>query len=911
MQKLESFGFVRVGSAVPLLKVADCKYNSEQIIEMLAVAQEKQISILVFPELSITAYSCQDLFQQAPLRQAALDALLAIVDASKNIYQGIFFLGLPLAADDQLFNCAAAVQKGKILGLIPKSFIPNYKEFYERRWFAPACNAITKELELLGQKIPFGDDLLFQATNNPDLIIGAEICEDLWVPVPPSSYQALAGATVLLNLSASNELIGKSAYRKELVSNQSGRCMAAYIYSSCGAGESSTDLVFSGHSLIAENGHIICENQRFERENLLKFQDIDLERLLIDRIRTGSFGDNKSKLSQNNKTFRRLQFENAFATAPAKLVRKIDAHPFVPGGSSELNERCQEIFHIQVAALCKRLEVVGGIARQGKLVIGVSGGLDSTLSLLVLCKSMDLLGIERRQIQAFNMPGFGTTERTRNNAQTLMKQLGVSSKEIDIRLLCFEEMRALKHKPFGIDLEELSLEAFCGKLNQIEEGSQDLVFENVQARMRTSLLMNSGFVVGTGDLSELALGWCTYNADHMSMYNPNASIPKTLVKFLVSWVADHEFDSETTKTLKDIVNTEISPELLPAGKDGKIAQKTESAVGPYELNDFFLFHLLRFGMSCEKILYLAKQASFSEPYSETQIKDCLKQFIKRFFANQFKRSCLPDGPKVGSVSLSPRGDWRMPSDAQASAWLKFAEADEQKKDNALSKELKNTGKKKRALGLVDPLNGFGSEKHSDGKGHFAELPVPGGEEVGPAIGKLQEKANYDYCFAGLDEHPPDMFNFASQCPGKIPYQDKVPDRDGELATVYPDHCQKGSWSAEYLPGIRKDLVEETFPKGYEKNKDSHSICGNPNLIPRLRELGITDIDLVGLVFRICVGFSAIDLAKSGFKVRVVTDCTRDLDMPDFAFVIDEMNKLGVEFVTSKEILSGLELSKAR
>jgi nicotinamidase-related amidase len=365
-------------------------------------------------------------------------------------------------------------------------------------------------------------------------------------------------------------------------------------------------------------------------------------------------------------------------------------------------------------------------------------------------------------------------------------------------------------------------------------------------------------------------------------------------------VADHQFDGETRKVLKDIVSTEISPELLPPGKDGKIAQITESLVGPYEVNDFFLYHMLRFGSSPEKIFYLAKQAKFDKQYSEQELLKWLKLFVKRFFNNQFKRSCLPDGPKVGSVSLSPRGDWRMPSDAQASAWMSWL--DTVSNEQQRPKPEKN-GEIKRALGLVDPLNGFGSASHSDGKGHFAELPVEGGEEVGPLIGKLQKDGNYAFCFAGVDEHPKDMFNFASQCPDKRPYLDKVKDRDGALAVIYPDHCQKGSWSAGFLKGVQQNLINEIFPKGVEKDKDSHSICGNKDLVPRLKKLGITDVDLVGLVFRICVGLSAIDLVKAGFKVRVIVDCTRDLDLAEYAYVIDEMKKLGVEMITSEKVLA--------
>ncbi len=663
MPSNKTHSFVKVGTASPRVKVADCSYNSSQIIELLKQAESEKISVLVFPELSISSYTCADLFQHEVLLNSSLESLAQLVEAS-NKFSGLFFVGLPLVADDQLFNCAVAINQGRILGVVPKLFIPNYKEFYERRWFSSGNNTCVETINLFGEEVPFGKNLLFQSNLNSKLIVGVEICEDLWVPIPPSSYQALAGATILVNLSASNELIGKSGYRRQLVSNQSARCVAAYAYASCGTGESSTDILFSGHCLISENGTTLAENKRFERENVLISTEIDLERIMVDRIRLNSFADNKRE-SATEARFRKIPFRDPNHSIN-HLTRFIDAHPFVPQGRETLAERCNEIFHIQVSALCKRIERIGG----SSLAIGVSGGLDSTLSLLVLCKALDQLKIPRTRIEAFTLPGFGTTGRTKNNALALMDQLGIRSREVDIRQLCLDEFKALKHNPFGIAIDTISsLDDLSSKLSQLPENSQDLVFENVQARMRTSILMNAGFVVGTGDLSELALGWCTYNADHMSMYNPNASIPKTLVKFLVDWAADFEFDDQARKTLKDIVATEISPELLPPGKDGQISQKTESNVGPYELNDFILFHVLRFGMSPEKIFFLAQQASFHEPYSRDDIAKWLKLFFKRFFANQFKRSCLPDGPKVGSVSLSPRGDWRMPSDAQAEAWL--------------------------------------------------------------------------------------------------------------------------------------------------------------------------------------------------------------------------------------------------
>jgi NAD+ synthase (glutamine-hydrolysing) len=671
-------GFLRVAAAVPLLRVADCDYNAERILGLMAQAEGEAVAVLVFPELALTGYTCADLFHHAKLQKGALAALDHVTRKGGSVFSGLAVVGLPLAVDDQLFNCAALLHRGKVVGVVPKSFIPNYKEFYEGRWFAAAATARSQQVTLNGQSVSFGTDQLFDATDVEGLLVGVEICEDLWVPVPPSSSQALRGATVLVNLSASNEIIGKSAYRRQLVVNQSGRCMAAYVYASCGVWESTTDVVFGGHCLIAENGVLLAESRRFQREATLLMADVDLDRLVTDRMRTNSFGDAQLYLGQG-KTFRRENFLlggprfRGFGRAGAgsrsrTLKRDVEAHPFVPRGKEQLRERCEEIFQTQVAGLAKRLEHIG----TPPVTLGISGGLDSTLGLLVACKTMDALGAKRDRIRGFTMPGFGTTARTRTNARALMEQLEVTADEIDIRQLCLDEMKALGHRPFGIDLTGLGVEELTVRLRQLPgEQKQDLVFENVQARMRTSLLMNAGFVVGTGDLSELALGWSTYNGDHMSMYNPNAGIPKTLVKFLVDWAAGNEFEGEAARTLLDIVATEISPELLPCGQDEKAAQATERIIGPYELHDFFLFHFLRYSTAPEKVLFLAGQARFDREYAPEEVRGWLAVFIRRFFGNQFKRSCLPDGPKVGSVSLSPRGDWRMPSDAQAALWLQW------------------------------------------------------------------------------------------------------------------------------------------------------------------------------------------------------------------------------------------------
>jgi len=654
--------FLRVAAACPELRVADPAFNAERMLALLRDADAAGCDLAVFPEMGLTGYTCGDLFHQPTLLNAAEAALDTLLAAAGRCFHGVAVVGLPVAIDGMVFNCAAVFSGSKLLGVVPKMYLPNYKEFYDGRYFHPAAHAAVNAVSLAGQTVPFGTDLLFRADNAPDFVLGVEICEDLWMPVPPSSLQALAGATILANLSASNEIIGKADYRRQLVSGQSGRCIAGYIYASAGTGESTTDLVFGGHCLIAENGSLLAESERFRRRAHITIHDIDLDRIQRDRLTTGSFHEGRD----GHRPFRTVSFQLADSERTPALIREVDAHPFVPSDPSTLKDRCGEIFATQVAGLAKRLDHIG----RPRVSIGVSGGLDSTLALLVACKTFVELGESPAKIQAITMPGFGTTKRTKGNAIALMTALGVTQKEIDIRPLCLMEMRALDHKPFGIDLAEHTVETLTTALHALSHDNRhDLVFENVQARVRTNLLMNTAFVIGTGDVSELALGWCTYNADHMSMYNPNVSIPKTLVKFLVSWAAENEFAEEARATLRDIVATAISPELLPTGASGEALQATESSTGPYELVDFFLYHFLRWAEPPEKILFLAGHAKFHAEYTPEELRSWLRVFLTRFFQNQFKRSCLPDGPKVGSVSVSPRGDWRMPSDASARAWL--------------------------------------------------------------------------------------------------------------------------------------------------------------------------------------------------------------------------------------------------
>jgi NAD+ synthase (glutamine-hydrolysing) len=671
---MNHYGFVRITCASLRTAVANPEANAAEIIRVLK--QVPGSDFVLFPELSVTGYTCGDLFSQSSLLDAGVRSTRRIAEATAGRRQ-LVVVGAPVPVSNSLFNCAVVISAGAILGVVPKQFIPNYKEYYESRWFSPATGKEPAEIDLAGLRVPFGVDLLFEAKGNGvergwrDVVVGVEICEDLWVPVPPSAHQAQAGATILLNLSASNETIGKSQYRTELVVGQSGRLIAAYAMAGAGPSESTTDVVFGGHCLIAENGLLLAESPRvgdglpIRRDSYAITRDVDVAKLQNDRRVMTSFDDAPPPL----RAYRRIAV--ALAMAMDGLERAVPGTPFVPAEGPELHRRCAEIFGIQCAGLAKRIEQLPSGA---PLYIGISGGLDSTLALLVAVKTCEMLRLECRQVHGLTMPGFGTTQRTRTNAIALMEHLGVSSETIDISALALDAFREIKHAPFGIDCSKLEdVAAFRAALARVPADARcDLVFENVQARLRTFLLMSRGFVVGTGDLSELALGWSTYNADHMSMYNPNCSIPKTLVRFLVRYVALHQVpEGPVRQTLLSIVETTISPELLPASLAGEIEQSTEATLGPYELHDFILYHAVRCGYSPEKILFLSQFASFTQAYPRALFERTMRTFYRRFFSQQYKRSCIPDGPKVGTVSLSPRGDWRMPSDADAAEWLKW------------------------------------------------------------------------------------------------------------------------------------------------------------------------------------------------------------------------------------------------
>lgn len=629
---MKEFEFVRVGAIVPKLSLANPLKNALEIVEQVTKAYKKGVAIVTTPELSLTGYTCGDLFLQDALLNEAEEALEKLVEETKEL-NIITILGMPIRHDNQLFNCAVVIEKGKILGIVPKTALPNYSEFYEKRWFSSSKDLKTYEIELLGQTVPISPNLLFQDTEKPEFTFGIEICEDLWTVTPPSDHHALAGATMIFNLSSSNEVVGKQEYRKNLVMMESAKTISAYIYCSSGMMESSSDLLFGGASMIYENGSFLAENKRFQLESNLITADVDVFKLASDRRKNKSYMNKTGDLE-----YKMIKVD--VSDSIKELQREYREYPFVPTGEEERKKRCREILEIQSSALARRLLQLGN----SKCVIGISGGLDSTLAFLVIVRAYEKLGRDPKDIIGITMPGFGTTGRTYKNAKALVKEYGATLKEISIK------------KAASFHMKEIGL----------DENDRSVTYENIQARERTQILMDvanmeHGIVIGTGDLSEIALGWCTYNGDHMSMYAVNNSIPKTLVRYLVKWVADTNSGTRK-KILDDILDTPISPELLPPDEAGNILQKTESSIGPYVLHDFFLYHFLRYGTAPQKIYFLACH-TFQNSFRKEEIKKWLQVFIKRFYTQQFKRNCMPDGVKVGSVSLSPRGDFRMPSDA--------------------------------------------------------------------------------------------------------------------------------------------------------------------------------------------------------------------------------------------------------
>ncbi|HUJ86929.1 MAG TPA: NAD(+) synthase [Burkholderiales bacterium] len=649
-------GFARVAVATPALRVGDPAYNLTGTLALMREAARRKALLVVFPELGLSAYSCEDLFHQQALIRSAEDALAQLIARSKGLPVAAL-VGLPVQVDAQLYNCAALVCRGRLLGVMPKTHLPNYREFYELRQFTPGEVCLKREVTLAGQQAPFGTDLLFRLEQDARFVLFTEICEDLWVPAPPSSFAALAGATVIANLSASNVLVAKHEYRDALASNQSARCIAAYLYSAAGAGESTTDLAWDGQGMIHENGSLLAQSRRFADAPQLTVADIDLDRLAADRMRQNTFAESARRHAAEVGRFREFALSVPLPPGRLPLERRVARFPYVPSDPATLDARCEEVYRIQVQGLATRMRASG----TQKLVIGVSGGLDSTQALLVCARAVDELKLPRRSILAYTMPGFATSTRTRSQAWQLMRAIGASAEEIDIRPSCLQMLKDLRH-PY----------ARGRKL-------YDITFENVQAGERTSHLfrlanLHGAIVVGTGDLSELALGWCTYGVgDQMSHYNVNASVPKTLIRYLIGWVAKSgQFERAVGRTLERVLATEISPELVPGGKRGQPAQLSEATIGPYALQDFHLYYTLRFGYAPSKVAFLAWNAwRGKDGYRLGEIRKWLGVFLKRFFqTSQFKRSALPNGPKIGSGgSLSPRGDWRAPSDGVADAWL--------------------------------------------------------------------------------------------------------------------------------------------------------------------------------------------------------------------------------------------------
>lgn len=636
------FGFIKTACATPSIRVADCTYNAQQTVAVVQNAAQQGVEVLCLPELGLTGYTCEDLFLQPVLLNGALNALQMVLEQTKQL-SVLFAVGLPLVVHGKLFNCAAVVQGGKILGVVPKTYLPNYNEFYEARRFTAAPQETTT-ITLLGQRVPFGTKLLFCHPADAACKIAVEICEDLWAPLPPSTHHAMAGATLVLNLSASDEIVGKAQYRRNLIAGQSARLLCGYLYADAGQGESTTDLVFAGHNIICENGTLLAQSELFQ--DGMAITEVDVQRLAAERTKNTSFA------LQNAAEYTCIEMQSA--QAQWQSVRPVEPNPFVPAVDAERANRCEAILEMQAQGLKKRMKHT----HASKAVIGISGGLDSTLALLVVSRAFIRMGKPLSDIVAVTMPCFGTTKRTRSNAEKLCDALGVSLQQVNIA----DTVRS-NFKDIGQ-----------------QESCLDVTYENTQARVRTLVLMNlanrlGGLVIGTGDLSELALGWATYNGDHMSMYAVNASVPKTLVRHIVATVAE-ESEADLKEVLQDILDTPVSPELLPAQENGEIAQQTEEIVGPYELHDFFLYYAVRWGFAPDKIFWLAQQA-FANRYDNRVLLKWLRNFYKRFFAQQFKRSCLPDGPKVGTVSLSPRGDWRMPSDACATLWLQQVEQLEQ------------------------------------------------------------------------------------------------------------------------------------------------------------------------------------------------------------------------------------------
>ncbi|MCA9801939.1 MAG: NAD(+) synthase [Cyanobacteria bacterium HKST-UBA02] len=931
------FGFVRIAVGSHDVEVGNCAYNTDRIIAMMKRAQDVGANFLVLNELGVTAYTCANHFRSEVLRRDALTSIARIVEASRTDFSGVLLVGAPIEFDGELFNCAVVVCRGKILGVVPKTYLPNAGEFHEKLWFTRGDKLKKRFITLCGQKVRIGTDLLFEARDFPGLVFGIEVCEDGWAVIPPHRLQALGGATVLFNLSASNELVAKDEYRRSMVAAHSAQSQAVYAYASAGDGESTTDLVYGGQLLIGELGGILSEAEPLSESEPFRYADVDVQHVVHERMRDGTFHDCRRAFAPLL-DFDRIEFDLEAGSLPDELARRLDAYPFVPQDPETLNKRCRQVFKIQVRALKTRLryliklrggrdKVVADLTASGKAMAvgGISGGADSTQMLLVAVKAFDELGIPRHLLHCFTMPGFGTTSRTYNNAMKLMQLEGVTVKEVDIKERCLLAWRQEGKKPFGINLDGLSTEDFVERLRELPVGSQDLDFENKQARARTDILMNAGFVLGTGTLTELAAGWCTYNADHMSMYSVNPGVAKTLIALLIRWVAANEAEGELVDVLNDIAATAETPELLPVGKDGQQHQKSNDSLGPKDLRDFFLYHWVRWGSAPSKILYLTSQARFKEDYSVAGILTCLRQYVWRFITQRFKHSCQPDGVKLGSVSLNPRYDCHMPSDTAPDAFIAELEAyvagapseidwqpegsrsiattEKTSMSKAITlKTVKRRGKEVkvlRVLGRVDILDTFMP---------YGTLPVPDGHKVVPVANALSRSDEYDLVVDFQDAHPEDHGSFASQHEGKQPFADVII-LNGVEQRLWTDHGidgREGPSGNGFHPDLDRSMVAATFKKGQDKRVDSYSglydngrkakrsirrkfpFLGKSTgfvewLVAEAERLGADEIqvDLVGLALGYCVSWTGFDLAAEKFKgkkikVRVVRDGVRAL-----------------------------------
>jgi len=944
--KRSKFGLVRIALGSHAVEVTNCDKNADHIISMMQRAAGVNANFLVLNELGVTAYTCANHFRSEVLREGALKAIDKVRLASKKVFKGVTLIGAPIELDGELYNCAVVIQNGRILGVVPKTYLPNTGEFHEKLWFSRGDVLRRRSVKLCGLDVPIGVDLLFEADDFPGLVFGVEVCEDGWAVIPPHRLQALGGATVLFNLSASNELVAKDEYRRSMIQAHSAQAQAIYAYASAGEGESTTDIVYGGQLLLGELGGIQTEAEPLADNDSQPFRyaDVDVQHVTHERMRDSTFEDCRRAFASMI-DFRRVKFSLNAGDLPEKLARNIDAYPFVPQDPASLNKRCRQVIKIQVRALRTRLlylaklrggleNMVADLVASGKplFVVGISGGVDSTECLLVALKTLDELGIPRSLLHCFTMPGFGTTSRTYNNAIKLMRLAGVTLKEVNIKARCLLAWQTEHKTPFGINLDGLSMDTFIDKLKELPADSNDLDFENEQARQRTHILMNNGFVLGTGTLTELASGWCTYNADHMSMYSINPGVAKTLIAFLIRWYAENETTGELQAVLNDIAATAESPELLPVGKDGQQNQKSNDSLGPKDLRDFYLYHWVRWGTRPSKILYLATNARFKQEYALSGVLATLRQFIWRFITQRYKHSCQPDGVKLGSVSLNPRYDCHYPSDTAPDAYKAELEEYVGQKPAEINwqetqpqgPQMKAKPKVLRALLRVDLKEDFMP---------WGSLPVAGGDEIIGVANALSRSGQYDLVVDIEDDHPKNHKSFASRHKGKNAYTDFVT-LYGVKQQLWTDHCVSGTDGAKFHKDLDRSMVSKTIQKGQDARVDSYSgfYDNGRKAAPRFRKkynflgrsTGLAEylraeaeargcdeiqIDVIGLALRYCVSFTAKDGRGETYKgkqfgVRVVEDAVRAIVFKDGEYEkeLEDLRALGIEVIHSSQVL---------